>query len=273
MNDLVPITVSGVGAVSVSLTSDALAARQNAIDDARMVRVVSDEFGHGAAVDALRAIKVMLFGVEKARKRVKEPVLTLGRRIDSTAAEFVVDLEREAERLTGLLTSYEIQQRRIAAEAEAKRRAEEEAKLAAARKAEQERIAAEREAQRQRDEAARQAREAANAEERAAAQAAAAKAQSEADRIAAERQKAELAARVEAAQAATPVAAPQRVTGQVVQDVWTFDLVDAMALAKAHPDLVTITPKRADILALIRAGAREIPGLAIRKEVKVGVRA
>lgn len=273
MNDLVPIIVSGVGAVNVSLTSDALTARQNAIDDARMVRVVSDEFGQESAVGALRALKGLLSGVEKARKQVKEPVLSLGRSIDSTAAEFTVELEREASRITGLLTTYETEQRRIAAEVEAKRRAEELAKAEAVRRAELERLAAEREAQRQRDEAARQAREAANAEQRAAAQAAAAAAQAEADRIAAERQKAELAARVEAAQAMTPVAAPQRVAGQVVQDVWTFDVMDVMALAKARPDLVTITPKRADILALIRAGAREIPGLAIRKEVKVGVRA
>jgi flagellar biosynthesis GTPase FlhF len=272
MSDELPIHVSGVGAVVVTLTSDAFTQRQNVIDDARMVRVVSDAFGQESAVEALRSIKALLSGVEKARVQVKAPVLALGKRIDSAASEYGVDLEREAARLTGLLTAYETEQRRIAAEAEAKRRAEEEAKLAAARKAEQERIAAEREAQRQRDEADRKARESANAEERAAARAAAEKAQAEADRIAAERQKADLAARVEAAQAMMPIAAPQRVAGQVVQDVWTFDVLDVRALAAACPDLVTITPKRADIIALIRAGTREIPGLAIRKEVKVGVR-
>ena len=78
---------------------------------------------------------------------------------------------------------------------------------------------------------------------------------------------------------ALPAAAQQAPADLVVTNgrIYTADaardVVDAMALAKAHPDLVTITPKRADILALIRAGTREIPGLTIRKEVKVGVRA
>jgi len=272
MSDNLPIVVSGIGGVLLTVKSDAFTARQNAIDDAKMVRVVSDAFGQESATEALRAIKALLKSIETSRKQIKEPVLALGKRIDSTAAEFVQELDREAARLTGLLASYELEQRRIAAEAEAKRRAEEAKLRAEQERQERERFAAERELQRQREEAERAAREAANAEQRAAAHAAAAAAQAEADRIAAERQKAELAAKVAAAQAMTPVSAPERAAGQVVRESWTFDVVDLKALAAACPDHVTITPKRADILALIRNGTREIPGLAIRKEVNVGVR-
>jgi hypothetical protein len=66
--------------------------------------------------------------------------------------------------------------------------------------------------------------------------------------------------------------APPRAEGTVVRDNWTFEAVDVAALYAASPDLVELTPKRAAILARIREGAREIPGIRIYNDVKVGVR-
>lgn len=244
------ILVSGVPGVSVTIGSQAYTDRQTALDDARMVRAVSDQFGQESAVDALRAVKALIAETEKARKAVKAPVLDLGKRIDTLASEFTGELEREAARLSGLLTAYELEQRRIAAEEQRKRdEAERKAREEAAR-IERERQEAERKALQSGDTEARQA----------------------AARIAAERAKAEADARIAAAVAAQNAPVVERAQGQVVSDHWTFDVVDIHALAAACPDLVTITPKRADILALIKSGTREIAGLTIRQETSVSVR-
>lgn len=266
------IILSGVNSVSVTIGTDAYTARQNAIDDARMVKVVRDAFGQEQGVSALKSIKALTGSIEKARKEVKAPVLDLGRRIDSIAAEFVAELEAEAKRIQGLLTGYEIEQRRIAAEAQAKREAEERARREAEERAERERREAEARAQREADEAARKAREAGDAEARRAAAEARAKAEAEQARIHLERVAAQAKADAERAAAMRSVPEVARVSGQVVRETWTFDLVDLAALAKARPDLVTITPKRAEILAHVRAGTREIPGLVIRQEVSVSAR-
>lgn len=266
------ILVSGVPGVSVTIGSQAYTDRQTALDDARMVRAVTDQFGQGSAVDALRAVKTLIAETEKARKAVKAPVLDLGKRIDTLAAEFTGELEREAARLSGLLTGYELEQRRIAAEEQRKRdEAEHKAREESAR-IERERQEAEARARREAEEAERKAREAGDAEARKAAAEARAKADAEAARVAAERAKAEADARIAAALAAQNAPVVERAQGQVVSDRWTFDVVDVRALAAACPDLVTITPKRADILALIRSGTREIAGLTIRKETSVSVR-
>jgi hypothetical protein len=52
-----------------------------------------------------------------------------------------------------------------------------------------------------------------------------------------------------------------------------FEVVDIKALHAACPDLVEMSVKRSDVLALIRSGTREIPGLRIFQETKVNIRA
>lgn len=51
---------------------------------------------------------------------------------------------------------------------------------------------------------------------------------------------------------------------------WVFEVTDIEALATARPDLVIANDKMVN--AVIKAGAREIPGLAIREEKIVSVR-
>lgn len=53
---------------------------------------------------------------------------------------------------------------------------------------------------------------------------------------------------------------------------WTFDVVDIHTLYKACPDLVELAVKRSEVLALIRTGTREIPGLVIRQETVANAR-
>lgn len=56
-------------------------------------------------------------------------------------------------------------------------------------------------------------------------------------------------------------------------EAWTFEVTDIKALHAACPDLVELSVKRSDVLALIRTGTREIPGLRIFKETRVNIRA
>ena len=55
--------------------------------------------------------------------------------------------------------------------------------------------------------------------------------------------------------------------------IFTFqDVTDIKALYGANPDLVELSVKRSDVLALIRGGTREIPGLRIYQDTRVTVR-
>lgn len=144
---------------------------------------------------------------------------------------------------------YNREQLRIQREAEEKER--------------RERLAREREEQRLRDEAekARKAAEVAVTEEQHAAATQQAK-QAEHE-----------AAKVAAAPIVAHVAAPVRVSGVSAAATWTFELLSVEELAKSRPELVQITPRRAEILTRIRAGELNIPGLRIFEDIKTTVRA
>ena len=182
-------------------------------------------------------------------------------------------LEAEANRLTGLLTAYETQQRRIAAEAEAKRQAEIRRQEAEARAAQAEIERKAREAEVARQAAERAAREATNAEARAKAQEEARKAQEAQQQAAAEKVKQEEAAKLQQAETLrAPAPTVTRPSGVSASTPWTFEVVDIKALLAANPNLVELSVKRSEVLALIRSGTREIPGLRIYQETRVTVR-
>jgi len=265
------LKIGDTKSVAVEITPEAYADRTRAITAASAVTAVTTAAEQATAVTALRSLKALGIQVEKSRKEAKAPVLELGRRIDATAETFLRDITVEDPRVTALLTAYEVEQRRIAAEAEKVRQAE------VARLAEEERQK-QAEIQRQIAEAQkqqRQAREAAqNAESReeladAARKAEAAKA--ELLKLGVTMQRSEDAVIV-AQSVPAPVAAPPRPTGTTVRQPWNFEVTDIKALLDAAPDLVEITPRRNQILDRIRAGTREIPGLRIYQETKVGVR-
>lgn len=251
------LALRNVGAVEITIEPDAFAARDEAIANATLIGRVSNHLQAGSAADALKSLKAITKAIEASRTAIKAPVLDLGKRIDTTAKQFIAEVEIEVTRLTGLLTAYEVEQRRIAAEEERKRqeeerkaRAEEAARLAEInrlqRLAEQAALLAESEREREAAEVRRVAAEQAAAIERAAA---------------AERQ-ANLPAVIE----------PPKVSGTVVREQWTFEVEDLRAFAQAHPDLVDITVRRADVLQLIRGGCRQLAHARIFTETKVGVR-
>ncbi len=251
------IALRNVGSVEIIIAPDAIATRDDAVGNASLVGRVENRLQAAGAADALKALKAITKAVEASRTAIKAPVLDLGKRIDATAKQFVAEVEVEITRLTGLLTSYEVEQRRIAAEEERKRQEEE-------RRRQAEEAARMAEIRRQQEAAARAELLANTERERAAA---------EAQRIAAESAAAIEQAAAAARQANLPaVVEPPKVAGTVVREDWTFEVTDLRAFAQAHPELVEITVRRADVLKMIRGGCRQLAHARIYTETKVGVR-
>jgi hypothetical protein len=251
------LQIRNTESVSIQIVPAAFTMRQDVLDDSATIIAVTTPGNQKAAVDAARAIASLIKAVETSRKEAKAPVLDLGQRIDATAKEFIKDVLAEEARLKRLLTEYEIEQRRLAMEAERKRQeeerrrqAEENARLAEIARQVQAAERAERQALNERD------REAAETRRMVAEEAAAA------ERAAAAQRQANLPVVVEA----------PRVAGTIVREEWTFEVTDLRAFAQAHPDLVEITVRRADVLKMIRGGCRQLAHARIYTETKVGVR-
>lgn len=251
------IVVSGIDATRIEITPQFTSLKRAAVEEAQLCQAVNDPFTQGAATESLRALVRIQKQVEDDRQLVKKPVLDLGRQIDGTAQTFLSDVNSEVVRLKGLLSSYEIEQRKKA-EAERQRQIEQQRK---AQEAERVRLVELDRQRRETEEAARKAQQASTPQEATRALQAAVVAEEKAEALAA------------------PVAQPvftapvvHRAEGAVVQERWTFDLVDIHALYAARPDLVQLTPRTSVILTAIRAGLLEIPGINIRKEINVGVR-
>lgn len=268
-----PIAVRGVSSVQVEIAAEAYARRKEVLDTAGFApKAITCADTRQEVAEALAAVNRLLKEVESGRKEVKAPVLDLGRRIDATAEEFTAPLAVAQKALQTVLTKDAEEQARIAREAEAKRQAElkRQQEEAAAKQAELDRQA--REAEAAKAEADRKAREATDAESRAKAQQEAKEAADKAATLAAQKEKEAAEAKLEQAELLRQPVAPAKPTGVSVRTPWTFDVVDIHALYNACPDLVELTVRRSEVLALIRTGTREIPGLNIRQETVANAR-
>lgn len=251
------LALRNVGGVEIGINPSAFAARDEAIAAASWVAVVKNQAQASAGIEALKMLKSVAKGVETSRVSVKAPILELGKKIDATAKEFVAEIDAEINRITALVTTFEVEQRKAAAE-EARKRQEEE------RRRQVEEAARLAEIRRQQEAAAKAELLAKTEREREIA---------EAQRIAAEQAVATERAAAAERQANLPaVIEPPKVAGSVVREQWTFEVEDIRAFAQAHPDLVDITVRRADVLQLIRGGCRQLAHARIFTETKVGVR-
>jgi hypothetical protein len=269
-----PIAVKGVSSVAVEIHGEAYTRRAEIIEAANFCpAAVTDADTQAEVTNVLRDIARLLKETEDGRKQVKAPVLDLGKRIDAAAAEFVQTLEAQKTRLNGMLVAYETEQRRIAMEAERVRQAEIARQQKEAREA-QEKIDREaREAEQARLAAERAAREATNTEARAKAQEEARRAAAAFVAMEAEKVKQEEAAKLQQAELLrAPAPVVTRAAGASVQTPWTFEVVNIRELYTSNPDLVEMSVSRSAVLALIRTGTREIPGLRIFQETRINVR-
>lgn len=213
------LTLQGEG-YTLTIAEEAYERRNHLLDLACEVLTVTTTDDADTATMRIRNLANLRIQVEKARKEIKEPIIRVGKEIDTKAKEFLADVEHHEGRLKGLVATFAEQQARLAAEREAEeRRVAEEARAA--------REAAER--------AAEQAAQTGTLRDIAAAQAA------ERDRLAA------LAARLDAADATAAAVVPDG-----VRVSWDFTVDDIDRLYRKHPSLVTIEPRRREILAMIK---------------------
>jgi hypothetical protein len=276
---------------TIAISPDAEESKLRIIAASRAIVAVTDSPSCDDAQARIRELAAARIAVEKSREIVKRPVIDLGKKIDGIAKDFAADINAEESRLTAMVNAYAAEQQRIAREATAAaererqriEREEHEARMAALR--------AEQEAERQRMEAERQKHEAEMSklraerqqDEAAQAQAAAAeRAAAEAQRIATEQANAarlaaeQAAADARAATAAVVVAAT--VMPQGVKEEIDFEVVDIAEFAAKFPQFVTITPKRADILAALKKSFAakgklpEVAGLRVFQNLKVKTR-
>lgn len=281
------IAILGEG-YTIAVTPEAEQLRDTIVEASKRIAAVTDQDTLDLANARLRALASVRNTVEKSRNEVKKPVIELGRQIDGIAKDFVASVIAEEARLSALINEYAREQQRIAREAreaaerERQRieREEHERRMEALRaeqEAERQRMAAERaahEAEMQRLAAARNADAEAQAEAEARA-AEARRAQEDATRRAQEAQAEQERAATEAAAKAEQVAAAVvPALPQGVREEIDFEVVDIQAFAAKFPQLVTITPKRAEILANLKkayAKRGELPqptGLRVFQNLK-----
>ena len=289
------IVVSKLGDVQIEIAPDAWKLRDTALNNCRPIVGIDNEFTAQVAADAAGDAAKLLRSVEKSRKAVKAPVLELGRKIDMIADQFTVNLQLEVDRIGKLSAAWEEKKRAEAArQAEIRRlerermRAEIEAKLraeAAEREQNAEIRRIEEAARKEREEAERKLAAARSAKAKEAQRAAMAE-QAERQRV--ERESLERAAEIQRATAEAvrlerervafveserlarlPAAKIEKTVGVSVRGTWDFELIDIHQLYKANPGLVTMEPRRAEILNIIKSDQREIAGLRIFKTTKV----
>lgn len=246
------LVVRGASEVQIDIAPEALHVRNTALLFSGTIKAISTQTEAQAVAHAIKEFQALSRETESSRTDVKKPVLELGKRIDSAAKEFIGPVETELARLRGLLNGYQAEQERQRREAEAKRQAEiraaQEAEDKARREAEAARLAAEKEASAKAEQAKQEDDPFAAAEAEAARVAAA-----ETARRQVEQAKAATVAAVKAVTVQTAAAiAPRTIEGVHVRKSPDFKVTDAMKLALIRPDLVTITPKRAEILAEMR---------------------
>ena len=290
MNDNSIILLAGIQSPATATSTEAARVkRDQLLSIASGVTRVDSLLSAETAAETLRALKDFTRTIESARKDVKEPVLDLGKRIDALAKELTAQLEAEANRLGGIIGTWQAEQERIAREAREKAEAEERRlwEEAKAREVAEAKRLADLEAERQRVAKAEQDALLAKAE-RARSEAGRQKALEEAERLKIQREieedqrkqdeqraaaqrnqevgKQMVAARVEGMNvvAAKPA-------GVATRTDYDFEVTDMALLQKECPYLVTVTENRTMIKTLLKS-RKTIPGIRFWQTSKTHAR-
>lgn len=186
--------------LTISATPEITAQIETALSESALVGLVVDAETNETADRALKTVNGLLSQIEAARKKVKEPILELGRSIDAEAKRLSSELTNEKARLGKASADWQTEQlERVRAQERARQaeldriRREQEEKEAEIRREEQRKIDEANRKAREEAEALRKAQEAEEAERRRVAAEAKAKADAEAAaaRNAKEREEAE----------------------------------------------------------------------------------
>lgn len=233
----VEIVVSGpLPRPEIELTPAAFNARTVALAASGNVKAIASVADLDNAAAALTQVAALVRSVEASRKDVKAPVLDVGRRIDMVAKEYLEPLETEKKRLETIVGAYQ---------------------EAARRKAEKERAEA----------------AAAQAAAIAEMQAKQAEALEAGDEEAADAARAEAADKIAESQLKVIEKEGPRLDNITTRTSWKFEVTDIMALFKARPELVLMSPNNAAIRAVVKAeNGKPTPGLRIWQEAGAIVR-
>lgn len=258
------LTIAGVEQTQLAPTTEAIARRDELLAVARRGKAIANAESAQRAAAILKDLATFARMVEASRKGVKDPVLDLGKRIDSLAATLTDPIKAETKRIGDIVAAWQEQQRR--AEAEAKRKAhEEEQRIIRGQREREQRAADEAEAAELARREAEQSGDA-KAAEKAERDAAESEARIEADREAAEQ--AILASRVQLANT------PARLVGMGLRSEVKFEVTDIYALFEALPGMVTLSPNTAAIKAYLKTlpEGQTLPGVRHWREAKTTVR-
>lgn len=217
------------------ITPGAQELKRRAIELAKPMVKVETEHEQALAVGALRELKAIRSGMESTRKAVKAPVIELGKKIDSIAADFLTETDREEMRLQGLINHFQRKQLELKREEE-QRVAREQAET----------LRLEEEARRKREQAERDAQAAKTAEQVKAAE----KLRTEAASLEAAALDKSMATEL------APVAiVPAKPKGLVVKSKLNFEVTNAIVFCQAYPQFFswsaeaeTLKLKRREIL-------------------------
>lgn len=127
----------------IEIVAEAFALRDAAMRKATTVTTVENLFEANVAAKAMSDLNELIKGVEASRTAAKAPALTIGRRIDEIAKDFISDCKSEHARIKRSLGEYQTIEAEKKREAEREARKAEQAILDRAAAAERERIAAE----------------------------------------------------------------------------------------------------------------------------------
>jgi chromosome segregation ATPase len=220
--------------------------------------VIPDASTRDFAIKVAGHIAGHISQVEKDRKAIKDPFFRMGQAIDKAAADHVKELEAEKRRLNQLVGAYNAEQEMIAQrelearEREARRIQQEAAEAQRKAEAEAERLRKEQEARALKQKQAQDRAEAAGKELTAKAKAAQLQAQLDAE----ERAEAIEAARKEQQEAtdralrqleseklaAAEKLRQEKATGGAQRTEIDIEVLDILALYKARPDCVRLSP-------------------------------
>lgn len=233
------LTLTGLQAATVDISSEAALHRDNLIYQARRITAVTTAEEARLAAETLKSVKAFTRTIEDTRKIVKEPVLALGRKVDDVAKDMTLTLEAEAGRISKALGAYQAEEQRKADEA--RRKAEEEER-------------------RIREETARKLQEA-EMTSRTDAQ------------LERKVEKIETKAFEQIAEVKAGVAVATPIAGTATRRDVCFEVTNIAELYQAAPHLVTLTPNATAIKAVLKANPHmQIPGLKHWTEAKAIVR-
>jgi hypothetical protein len=136
-----PLILAGDG-YQLTIADEAIQRKAMILSASSTIQIVGDNDESAVAQRHTRQLAAMRIEVEKSRKLVKEPVNRIGKMIDTTAAEFLIEINAEEGRIKRLIGNHAEEVLRIKAEAERVERAAFEAARAAREAAEEGGIAA-----------------------------------------------------------------------------------------------------------------------------------